>query len=174
MASLLPGDVAVHNKPDDIWVSFLGKVYDLTDLVKEFEGQDIRYYIHPITGARVPYTPHGRIPHVGPVVPTSAWRPLQTVPWWAHPKYVVGSLSEEGRVVAKEDTLNIIAERLKPFNNHVGSYTFKFETRVLDMTKTLDENGIRDEREEYEDVGLPPDTFVPCLMLYFNDDLTVG
>ena len=29
-----PNEVALHNTPSDLWVSFLGKVYDLTELVK--------------------------------------------------------------------------------------------------------------------------------------------
>lgn len=33
----LPTDVILHNKPDDIWVSFLGKVCDITPLVAEYK-----------------------------------------------------------------------------------------------------------------------------------------
>ncbi|KAJ9584106.1 hypothetical protein L9F63_021542 [Diploptera punctata] len=195
----LPAEVAIHNKPEDIWVSFLGKVYDLSMLVDGYEGQDIikpllayagkdisewfdprtrdiQHYIHPITGARIPYTPHGRIPDVGPQVPITAWTPLERLPWWKDPKYLLGNLTEGARTirVCKEDTLKRIAERIKPFNSHVGSYTFKYNNRVLDMDKTLEENGIGDDRGKFEDVNLPEDDFIPCLMLYFNDDLTVG
>jgi len=28
-----PAEVAIHNKENDCWVSFLGKVYDLTPLI---------------------------------------------------------------------------------------------------------------------------------------------
>ncbi|XP_069676964.1 cytochrome b5 domain-containing protein 1 [Periplaneta americana] len=208
----LPSEVVIHNTPDDIWVTYLGRVYNLTELVKEYEGQDvikpilafagkdishwfdrftgeIRHMIHPITGARVPYTPHGRIPHVGLHVPTTAWRPLQTLPWWADPKYLIGNLTQGMRnvrvlnvltgqenviTVCKEDKLSRIMERLMRFNSHCASYTFKFETRVLDMDKTLEENHIPDERETFCDVGLPEDYYIPCLMLYYNDDFTTA
>ena len=33
-----PGEVALHNVPSDCWVSYLGKVYDLTLLCKEHMG----------------------------------------------------------------------------------------------------------------------------------------
>lgn len=102
---IAPFEVVIHNKINDCWVSFLGKVYNVTPLLKEYEGQncirpllafagkdisnwfdpetgDIQHYIHPITGARVPYCPHGRIPHVEIEVPSTNWRPLDRKPWW--------------------------------------------------------------------------------------------
>jgi hypothetical protein len=43
---------------------------------------------------------------------------------------------------------------------------------VLDLQKTLEENGIRDESAESESLGMNEDQFLPCLHVYFNDDLT--
>ena len=34
-----PNEVAVHNTLDDLWVSFLGKVYDLTPLCEKYKGE---------------------------------------------------------------------------------------------------------------------------------------
>lgn len=34
-----PSEVAEHNQPEDLWVSYLGFVYDLTPLVQEFKGR---------------------------------------------------------------------------------------------------------------------------------------
>lgn len=105
---IAPFEVVTHNRPTDCWVSFLRKVYNITPLVKEFEGQDcikpllavagkdishwfdehtgdIQHYIHPITGAHVPYCPHGLIPHVHPHVPTTKWKAVET-PWWKDDK----------------------------------------------------------------------------------------
>ncbi|EEB19742.1 Cytochrome b5 isoform, putative [Pediculus humanus corporis] len=123
----LPTDVILHNKPEDCWVSFLGKVCDVTPIVKEYENekevkpllahagkdishwfdertQDIKYMIHPVTGVKVPYCPHGPIPHVHPQVPSTKWQPLPGVkrpydglPWWRNKKYVVGLLSKNPR-----------------------------------------------------------------------------
>ena len=57
-----PNEVALHNTPSDLWVSFLGKVYDLTDLVKAnldndliapilaVAGQDISQWFNARTG----------------------------------------------------------------------------------------------------------------------------
>ncbi len=33
-----PNEVALHNTPDDLWTSFLGKVYDLTPLCEKHKG----------------------------------------------------------------------------------------------------------------------------------------
>lgn len=100
-----PFEVVVHNTPSDCWVSFLGKVTNVTPLIEKYEGKncvkpliafagkditdwfdertgDIKYHIHPVSGCRVPYTPHGRIPDVDVQVPNEEWRPLDYTPWW--------------------------------------------------------------------------------------------
>ena len=116
----LPAEVVVHNKPDDCWVSYLGNVYDLTELCNAWKDSreikpiiasagkdishwfddktgDIRHYVHPLTGVSVPYCPHGPIPDVGPCVPTITWRPLNRCPWWLDNKYKKGYLTKNAR-----------------------------------------------------------------------------
>ena len=34
-----PNEVSVHNTTDDLWVSFLGKVYNLTPLCEKYKGK---------------------------------------------------------------------------------------------------------------------------------------
>uniref|UniRef100_A0A1B6FRZ1 Cytochrome b5 domain-containing protein 1 n=1 Tax=Cuerna arida TaxID=1464854 RepID=A0A1B6FRZ1_9HEMI len=205
-----PKEVVVHNTPDDCWVSFLGIVRDLTPLVRQYEGTkeikpilayagkdishwfdprtgDIVHRIHPVTGVRVPYAPHGPVPHVLLEAPTTEWMPLHNIPWWFNPAYVVGYVTRAARyvrimnVLAKtkvvtevcsEDTLERILERHLMRNSHSESYTWKSEGRVLNMKLTLDQNGIPDPIPRLRAVSLPDDYFIPCLMLYFNDDLT--
>ena len=42
------------------------------------------------------------------------------------------------------------------------------------MNKTLEENGIVDERKTYEELEIPEEEwYVPSIHLYFNDDLSV-
>jgi len=43
-----PSEVAVHNVPTDCWVSYLGKVYDLTPLCEEHAGNVL---LKPITSS---------------------------------------------------------------------------------------------------------------------------
>ena len=43
----LPAEVAAHNRADDLWVSFFGHVYDLTNLVAENPG----HLVQPIVDA---------------------------------------------------------------------------------------------------------------------------
>ena len=81
--------------------------------------------------------------------------------------------------VCSEETLREVLERYKNINAHAASYTWKRHdtsvgTKILDMARTLDENGITDESDEFESLGLPADYYVPAVHLYFNDDLTVG
>lgn len=34
-----PAEVAQHNQPEDLWVSYLGNVYNLTPLAQEYNGK---------------------------------------------------------------------------------------------------------------------------------------
>lgn len=34
-----PSEVAAHNTAEDLWVSFLGKVYDLSPLMSQYKGE---------------------------------------------------------------------------------------------------------------------------------------
>ena len=69
--------------------------------------------------------------------------------------------------------MNEILDRYIPYNNHAASYSWKRMGQVLDMKKTLSENGIHDETEECIALGIDPDEYIPVLHLYFNDDLTI-
>uniref|UniRef100_A0A1B6KHP1 Cytochrome b5 domain-containing protein 1 n=1 Tax=Graphocephala atropunctata TaxID=36148 RepID=A0A1B6KHP1_9HEMI len=204
-----PKEVVIHNTPEDCWVSFLGIVRDLTPLVEQYEGTreikpilayagkdishwfdprtgDIVHRIHPVTGVRVPYTPHGPVPDVLLQPPTTEWRPLDHKPWWFDPFYVVGYVTRAARIVrimnvlaktevtievCSEDTLERILQRHLVRNSNAQSYTWKYEGRKLNMRLTLGQNGIPDPIPKLRAVSLPDNHFVPCLMLYYNDDL---
>nr|XP_023012692.1 cytochrome b5 domain-containing protein 1 [Leptinotarsa decemlineata] len=115
-----PFEVVIHNTPDDCWVSILGRVLNVTPLIKEHQGEkcirpilsmagkdiscwfdektgDIQHYINPENGCRVPYCPHGPIPDVPLQVPATNWRPLGRLPWWNDPKYQIGLLTKRVR-----------------------------------------------------------------------------
>lgn len=106
-----PFEVIIHNQPNDCWLSFLGKVFDVTPLVKQYKDKDcikpilafagkdvshwfdektgeIRHFIHPVTGVEVPYCPHGPIPDVKCQVPSTEWRPIDGTPWWHNNKLI--------------------------------------------------------------------------------------
>lgn len=65
-----------------------------------------------------------------------------------------------------------ILQRYLTYNNHAGSYTWKFFGHNLDMSKTLEQNGIADESEEFFDVRMDEEEFLPPITLYYEDDLT--
>lgn len=79
--------------------------------------------------------------------------------------------------VCQEETINDIQDRYMEFNRHAKSYTWKGllnnEFVILDMGKTLDENGVGDEAETFDTLGMDEEYYVPTLHIYFNDDLSV-
>ncbi|XP_073874583.1 chromodomain-helicase-DNA-binding protein 3 isoform X21 [Macaca fascicularis] len=183
-----PAEVAQHNRPEDLWVSYLGRVYDLTSLAQEYKGnlllkpivevagqdishwfdpktKDIRKHIDPLTGCLRYCTPRGRFVHVPPQLPCSDWANDFGKPWWQGSYYEVGRLSAKTRSIriintltSQEHTLEVgvlesiweILHRYLPYNAHAASYTWKYEGKNLNMDFTLEENGIRDEEEEFD------------------------
>jgi hypothetical protein len=134
------------------------------------------------------FTPHGRYVHIPPPEPTANWEIESDLPWWEDSKYVCGNLSSKTRririinvlskqedelAVCAEETLEEIRRRYLQFNSHSLSYTWKRLGRPLNMSKTLEENGIEDETDELEELHVDEDAYIPAIHVYFNDDLTV-
>ena len=65
-----------------------------------------------------------------------------------------------------------IQDRYLVYNEHAASYTWKYNGVYLDMHRTLEANGVLDESEEFYNLGMDEDLFLPAIHLYFNDDLT--
>lgn len=153
-------EVAQHNVFADCWVSFYGKVYDLTPLLQsnkgmltqpilKFAGQDIsnwfdartrdpRTYIHPDLGCEVPYTPYGRYVHIPPPEPVASWATDFGVPWWKDETYLIGNLSRKQRKVKivnvltrQEDQLAVCAEESL---NEVRTRYLKYNSHALSYT----------------------------------------
>ncbi|XP_037533280.1 cytochrome b5 domain-containing protein 1 [Nematolebias whitei] len=208
----LPSEVAAHRTAADLWVSFLGKVLDLSPLVSRFQGdllllpilecagQDISCWfdattgdvlrcVDPRSGCIRFCTPRGRFLHIPPEDPRSDWDMDIGEPWWRDPRLEVGLLTSKSRwiriintltsqeqllEVCSEETLEEILQRYLRYNAHACSYTWKFDGAILDMKKTLSENGLPDEDLELDQLRLDRDAFVPAVLLHFNDDLTEG
>ena len=208
---ILPSEVMAHNVPDDCWVSYLGYVWDLTDLVKGHEndpeyqpiiksaGYDISHWFNPATGdirtiidpeteLEVPHLPFDNLLHLPKISPGIGTLPPEN-PWWKDESRRIGKLSKHPRwlrivntltgledqiEVAGEEPINDILIRYKKINSHADSYTWKFLGRVLEMDKTLDQNGIFDESDKFARLNLDYDMYIPAILIYFNDDLTVA
>ncbi|KAG5852061.1 cytochrome b5 domain-containing protein 1 [Anguilla rostrata] len=205
-----PNEVSLHNTIGDIWVSYLGKVRDLTPLVNEYKGdvllkpmiecagkdishwfnpktEDIQTHVDPLTGCMKYYTPRGRFVHVPPPYPCTDWANDFGTPWWRDKRYEIGLLSaktrwiriintltsqEQSLEVCSEETLNEILQRYLYYNSHATGYTWKHNGVTLDMSKTLNENNIPDEDEDFYNNRIDRDLFSQSICLYFNDDLT--
>nr|XP_045017184.1 cytochrome b5 domain-containing protein 1-like [Jaculus jaculus] len=123
-----PDEVAEHNQPSDLWVSYLGYVYDLTPLAHQFRGdllmkpilevagqdishwfdpvtKDLRRHVDPLTGCPRYRTPRGRFLHVPPPLPRSDWANDFGWPWWKDARFRVGKLSAKTRAVRIVNTL---------------------------------------------------------------------
>uniref|UniRef100_A0A7S1M8Y6 Cytochrome b5 domain-containing protein 1 n=1 Tax=Neobodo designis TaxID=312471 RepID=A0A7S1M8Y6_NEODS len=153
---------------------------------------DLKKCVDDETGLETYAQPFGRFVHVPTLRADTTVDATYELPWWMDPTFVIGELTKKSRKVriintlnghetmlevCSEETLQEILNRYLAINAHAASYTWKridTETRVLDMAKTLDENGIGDESDEFEALGLPADFYIPAVHLYFNDDLTVG
>lgn len=202
-------DVARHNSDHDCWVTYFGRVYDLTPLLAEYRGPlaqpiieaagtDISHWfdeatgwpkthIDPRTGLQEIYCPWGRYIHVPPQGPESNWATNYETPWWEDRRYYIGQAANRTRKVTIvnlltkqkntlevpiEETVEEIQERYTIFNAHAPSYQWKRLGKPLNMQKTLEENGMKDETEEFFRLGVDPDDHIPVIHLYFQDDLT--
>uniref|UniRef100_A0A665U220 Cytochrome b5 domain-containing protein 1 n=1 Tax=Echeneis naucrates TaxID=173247 RepID=A0A665U220_ECHNA len=130
-----PAQVAVHNTATDLWVSFLGKVCDLTPLMRQYQGdalllpimeaagQDISSwfdpdtkdvsFVDPLTSCLRYYTPRGRFVHVPPAGPRSDWAGVIGQPWWRDRRYEVGLLTAKARWIRVINTLTSQEQRLQ-------------------------------------------------------------
>ncbi|XP_041842225.1 cytochrome b5 domain-containing protein 1 [Melanotaenia boesemani] len=131
-----PSEVAAHNTEADLWVSFLGKVLDLSPLMSRYEGdvlllpimefagkdisswfdpqtKDVRKYVDPLTSCVRYYTPRGRFVHVPPAGPRSDWDTDVGEPWWRDPRYEVGRLSAKTRWIRVINTLTLQEQLLQ-------------------------------------------------------------
>ena len=217
-------EVSSHNKPSDLWVSFLGNVYDLSPVVSKQEKElekglvfpllkcagtdishwfdestgDIKKYTDPIKNMKTYYIPQGRFVHVPPSEPVSDWDNSFEVPWWKDISLKVGKLSACTRVirvknvltghehsmeVPSEESVGQIRARYLEYNAHAASYTWKalkpdenkeLQFQNLDMTLTLQDNGITDDQPTFEALGISSDFHTPVIHLYYDDDLTVA
>ena len=125
-----------------------------------------------------------------PIQPDSKWDPDSFVlPWWKDEQFRIGTLTVKTRKlriinlytkdddvidVATEETLNEILDRYIELNEHAASYTWKRLGRPLDMDRSLEENDIPDETEEFIDHNIDEHAYTPAVHLYYNDDLTVA
>ncbi len=165
----------------------------------EFAGCDITHwfdqstrepktYIDQESGIELYFLPHGRYIHIPPADPLSNYSTSFGLPWWRDPVYRIGLLSGKPRKirlvnllsgqsdllqVCDEESLEEIQQRYLSYNKHARSYTWKRLGKVLDMKKTLEENGMKDETQELAMLNLNPNEFIPTIHVYFNDDLTV-
>eukprot|EP00927_Polykrikos_kofoidii_P060065 TRINITY_DN55135_c0_g1_i1.p1 TRINITY_DN55135_c0_g1~~TRINITY_DN55135_c0_g1_i1.p1 ORF type:complete len:277 (+),score=38.35 TRINITY_DN55135_c0_g1_i1:79-831(+) len=146
-----------------------------------------RMHVDAKTGMREIYCPWGRYIHVPPQGPESNWATNFGTPWWEDHRYFVGRFSQRTRKVSMvnlmtkqkstlevpvEETVEEIRTRYLEDNAHAKSYTWKRLGVPLNMKKTLEENGMKDETVEFLRLGIDPDDHTPVIHLYFDDDLT--
>ena len=77
--------------------------------------------------------------------------------------------------VCQEETISDIRNRYMEYNLNSNSYTWKAlingEFVSLKLDKTLEQNGILDESENFLKLGMDEDFNIPNLHIYYNDDL---
>jgi hypothetical protein len=70
--------------------------------------------------------------------------------------------------VCSEEKLSAIQERYMAYNSHAKGYMWKRLGVLLDMTSSLEENGIKDEGAHMEKLGMDEEQYLPTIHLYFR------
>lgn len=77
--------------------------------------------------------------------------------------------------ICQEETVRDIQQRYMEYNLNSNSYTWKAlidgEFVDLNLDETLASNGIADETENFERLGMDEDFSIPNVHIYYNDDL---
>jgi len=116
-----PAEVLSHNRADDLWVSYFGRVYDLTTLVAENPGhlvhpiidaagtdishwfdpvtKNVKTFVDPETEFETPFTPMGDFLHCPPTKPTADWSSNFGKPWWQDGSFKIGTLTSRTRKI---------------------------------------------------------------------------
>lgn len=192
--------VSIHGKVLDVSRLLTAKKGDplCRPLIKS-AGLDISHWFDPNTNNPRQYIdveqgrhcwslPEGRFLHVPPELPGEFEYDFD-LPWWCDSQYQIGHLTKKPRLiriintlthheetleVPTEETLEEIQRRYMEINKHSQSYTWKdCYGKLLDLNKTLEANGIKDEGAEYDYLDIPDaDRHIPSILIYFNDDLT--
>ena len=124
-------EVSHHNCEKDCWVSIFNVVYDLTELIKEFQGPlvnplikfagkdisdwfdektgNVKMELNSQTNIVSPVLPHGRFVHVPPSEPIP-WKNNFKTPWWEDEKYKIGILSKKTRIIR---IINVLTKQEK-------------------------------------------------------------
>ncbi|XP_040037581.2 cytochrome b5 domain-containing protein 1 [Gasterosteus aculeatus] len=131
-----PAEVSAHNSEADLWLSFLGRVWDVSPLMDLHKGdalllpimeaagkdisswfdsktQDVQRYVDPLTTCERYYTPMGRFVHIPPAGPRSDWATEVAPTWWRDERYQVGLLTAKTRWIRIINTLTSQEQRLQ-------------------------------------------------------------
>ncbi|KAI8434653.1 hypothetical protein MSG28_003186 [Choristoneura fumiferana] len=162
-------------------IAYAGK-----DISHWFRGSDWVQYTHPVACTTTSFRQHGH-GFRDPVTPSTKWRPYEK-PWWLDDSLVVGSATARTRPiritntvtgstvtleVCSEETICEIMMRYLPHNSHMMSYSWRYLGRPICYNRTLEQNGIPDERDRFSEVLLPENLHIPAILVYYNDDLTI-
>ena len=162
-----------------------------------FAGRDISFLfdpstrqpvscVSPVSGLRVFSCPYGPYPHLPPEWPSSDYATCVECVWWEDERLCVGRLASSVRdvrlvntltgqddcmEVAGEETVADIKRRWQSEYGGGGGYVLKVGGRVLELDKTLEQNGLADERADMEELGMNCRDFIPVIHLYFDDQI---
>lgn len=81
--------------------------------------------------------------------------------------------------ICEEETVGEIRTRYQEYNLNSKSYTWKTLTADgqfvdVNLNRTLEGNGIRDESDNYARYGMDEETGIPSLHIYYDDDLNIA
>nr|PNR30545.1 hypothetical protein PHYPA_026861 [Physcomitrium patens] len=181
----------IKNAGKDISQWFEPRTFNMDEEI----GVEVLLWRHPTMKLSTYYTPQGRFAHIPPPFPRTDFN-MDYNPWWLDKNFVIGFLSKRTQFIRVknilldhvyvmevpcEETINEILYRYTEHNKHAASYEWKaileYDTMkfcTMDMTKTLTENGVKDESQEFGCAGMQLDYLLPAIHLHYTDDLTVA
>ncbi|KAG9389829.1 Cytochrome b5 domain-containing protein [Carpediemonas membranifera] len=179
-----------ENQTADVKLLIENAGSDISHWFDQFSGT-LKTYVDPASNIRTYHLPMGPLLHAPPLRPGTDidMSFAATGPWWRNKKYVIGELSKKTRKIklvntltGHEHVLEVPSEesvgesmtRYLAFNKHAFSYAAKHAGKLIDLQKTLEDNGVVDDAAELEELGMNPDEYLPCIHLYWIDDLSVA
>ena len=158
-----------------------------------------RTALSPVSGLPVYSTPYGPYPHIPPQYPSTTYRTDYALAWWEDPALVIGRLSLRSVHVSVVNTLTGQAEAMEVgVEESVGEvrrrwlalqgegvgrpsaevvdgpyrcYVWKRGGVAMRLDGTLEENGVRDERAEMEELGINASDYVPVIHVHYEEEL---
>lgn len=180
-----PAQVAQHSVVSDCWLSFLGKVIDISEFVRREQpelvqsiisaaGTDVSHWfsndgelktVYDVKSGLRRYQTPGDLPllHAPPPHPDAAFDMSFGLPWWRQEKLIVGTLTQKTRklrvvnmLLSSSHVIDVCAEqRIRDINDLYRSYNAHAGSYTWKKLNKQGKMEILDDNKTLQENGLP-------------------